>query len=73
MRLNLGADFNKEIKASIIQKKFPRMNKDDIDAMIETMKSQEDMMGKGESGRLMDKIPSLFNRFANNNANSGGK
>lgn len=59
MRLNLGAEFNKEIKSTIMQKKFPRMSKEDLDAMIKTMKAQEDMTDKGESNRLMSRIPSL--------------
>lgn len=70
MRLNLGAEFNKEVKTAIIQKKFPRMNKDDIDSMIKSMGTQEDMTGKGASGRLMDRLPSLMSAA---NANSGGK
>jgi hypothetical protein len=73
MRLNLGADFNKEIKSAIIQKKFPRMTKEDLDRLIEAMKTQEDTMGKGESSRLIDRIPSLMRIAAENNANSGGK
>ncbi len=73
MRLNLGAEFNKEVKAAIIQKKFPRMDKETVDSMIETMQTNEDMMGKGESGRLADRIPSLMKMAAEKNANSGGK
>lgn len=71
MRLNMGAEFNKEVKGAIIQKKFPRMDKGDVDDMIEVMEGHEDMMGKGDSGRLMDRIPSLMKAAAN--ANSGGK
>jgi len=73
MRLNMGTEFNKEVKAAIIKKKFPRMNKTDIDKLIEGMEAQEDAMGKGESGRLLDRIPSLLKMAAMNNANSGGK
>lgn len=74
MKLNLGIDFNKEVKSAIIQKKFPRMDKQDLDAMIKTMKIQEDKTTQGESGNLMSRIPSLINRMtAGNNANSGGK
>ncbi len=56
MRLSLGADFNKEVKSAIIQKKFPRMNKEDLDAMIEVMKTQEDKLNQGESSRLVDRL-----------------
>jgi hypothetical protein len=70
MRLNLGAEFNKEVKSAIIKKKFPRMNDTDINKMIEAMKQKEDATGMSESGRLMDRIPSFMNRV---NANSGGK
>lgn len=73
MRLNLGAESNKEVKSAIIQKKFPRMGKEDLDKLIGVMGSQEDMQGKGESGRLIDRIPSLMKIAATNNANSGGK
>lgn len=73
MRLNMGAEFNKEVKKAIMQKKFPRMNKEDMDSMIDEMAQHEDMMGKGESGRLRDRIPSLIRIAAENNANSGGK
>lgn len=73
MRLNMGAEFNKEVKKTIMQKKFPRMNQEDMDAMIDTMMKKEDMMGNGESGRLVDRIPSLMKIAAENNANSGGK
>lgn len=74
MRLNMGADFNKEIKSAIIKKKFPRMADEDITKMIVSMEAQEDTMGKGESSRLFERVPSFMNRFAaNNNANSSGK
>uniref|UniRef100_A0A6H1ZEC5 DUF4055 domain-containing protein n=1 Tax=viral metagenome TaxID=1070528 RepID=A0A6H1ZEC5_9ZZZZ len=59
MRLQLGSEFNKEVKKAIIQKKFPRMNKEELDEMISGMETQEDRNGKGESGRLLDRIPSL--------------
>ena len=71
MRLNLGTEFNKEIKSAIIQKKFPRMNKEEVDKMVKDMEAQEDKTAQGESGRLVDRIPSL-QRFALN-ANSSGK
>jgi hypothetical protein len=73
MRLNLGSEFNKKIKSSIIKKKFPRMSDEDIKKLIEEMETQEDTMGKGESGRLIDRIPSLLKRATENYANSGGK
>lgn len=74
MRVNLGIEVNKEIKKAIIQKKFPRMDKDELDGLIESMESNEDTMAKGESGRLVDRIPSLMNRMsAEKNAYSGGK
>jgi len=72
MRLNLGAEFNKEIKATIIKRKFPRLDDVDIDRMIATMETQEDSLSKSESGKLFDRIPSLM-RMSAINANSGGK
>ena len=68
MRLNMGAEFNKEVKKTIIQKKFPRMRQEDMDMMIEGMEGHEDMMGKGEGGRLADRIPSLIKMAAERNA-----
>jgi hypothetical protein len=71
-KLQLGADFNKEIKSTIMKKKFPRMNEQDMQSMIGVMEKQEDTMGKSESSRLVDRIPSLM-KIAAANANSGGK
>jgi len=49
------------------------MGKEELDKMVNEMKSQEEKNGKGDSGRLMDRIPSL-NRFAaKNNAIQGGQ
>jgi hypothetical protein len=72
MRLNLGEEFNKEVKAAIIKKKFPRMDEADVKKMITAMETQEDKMGQTESGSLMSRIPSFMNRGMFN-ANSGGK
>ena len=72
MRLNLGSDFNKEIKSAIMKKKFPRMSDEDMNKLIDIMGQQEDTMFKGESGRLIDRIPSL-QRIAALNANSAVK
>ena len=58
-RINLGSEFNKEIKSAIIKKKFPRMQDEDVQKMIDEMKSQEDRMGQGLSGSILDRIPSL--------------
>lgn len=70
-RIQLGAEFNKEVKRAIMKKKFPRVNEDDMNKMILDMETKEDQSGKGVSGRLAERIPSL-NRFAAFNANSGG-
>jgi len=71
-RVNLGKTFNIEVKKAIIQKKFPRLPDDKLSKIF---KEIEDNEGKGEGGRLIDRIPSLAERLAakNNNANSGGK
>jgi hypothetical protein len=74
MRLNLGVDFNKEVKAAIIKKKFPRMAEDDLQSMIDTMETQEDKTAQGISGGIVNRIPSLMNIAAMKaNANSSGK
>lgn len=69
IRLNLGKEFNLEIKKAIIKKKFPRASEEDQNKMISEMEKQE---AKGEGGRLIDRRPDLFNRSAAY-ANSGGK
>ncbi len=69
---NLGAEFMKEIKKTIMKKKFPRMDEKKMDEMMDDMMMKEDMMSKGDSGRLLDRVPSL-NRMPAMNANSGGK
>jgi hypothetical protein len=73
MRLSLGTEFNKEVKRAIIKKKFPRMNDKDLGKLIDGMETQEEQAGKGESGRLLDRVPSFMNRVSALNANSGGK
>jgi hypothetical protein len=71
-RLSMGKTFNIEVKKAIIRKKFPRM---DEKLVTKVSKEIEENEGKGEGGRLLDRIPSLAERLAakNNNANSGGK
>jgi hypothetical protein len=73
-KINLGAEFNKEVKSAIIKKKFPRMAQEDLDRLVTTMQEQEDTTGKGESGRLLDRIPSLMrmSAFTPNSAVKGG-
>jgi hypothetical protein len=68
-RLNLGKEFNLEVKKAIIKKKFPRASEKEQQTMIDEMESQE---GKSEGGRLIDRRPDLFNK-ATIDANSGGK
>jgi hypothetical protein len=73
-RIQLGADFNKEIKSAIMKKKFPRMAEEDMADMIDTMETQEDKTAQGISGGIANRIPSLMKLSAMNmNANSGGK
>lgn len=71
MKIQLGNEFNKEIKKGIIKKKFPRMNEKDLNKLIKDMESKEETPVKSESSRLLDRIP-LLRKTAQNNANSGG-
>lgn len=75
-KLELGAEFDKEVKGAIIKKKFPRMDKEDLDKMVKDMESAEDKKGLGETGRLVSRIPSLQNKSQlppqKQNANFGG-
>lgn len=59
MKLQLGAEFNKEVKKAIIKKKFPRMDDTALQVMVDEMEKQETSGSLGESGRLMNRIPSL--------------
>ena len=70
-RVMLGKTFNIEVKKAIVKKKFPRLPDDQLDVMIKEIETNE---GKGESGRLLDRIPSLMEKLAaQKNANFGGK
>jgi hypothetical protein len=71
-RISLGAEFNKEIKRAIMEKKFPRMDENDMQNMIDAMEAQEDKTAQGISGSIVNRIPSLRN-LAAINANSSGK
>ena len=71
-RISLGTEFNKEIKKSIMKKKFPRMDDDTMNDMIENMEEKEDQADRGASGSLLNRIPSLMKMTATN-ANFGGK
>jgi hypothetical protein len=72
IRLDMGAELNKEVKSVIITKKFPRMPKKEVDRLIDDMKTKEDtntQNAQSTSGRLLSRIPSLMSA---NNANSSG-
>lgn len=72
-RISLGTEFNKEVKKSLMKKKFPRMNDDDMNKMIDAMETKEDEANRGVSGSLLNRIPSLMKMTANMTPNSGGK
>lgn len=57
-KIQLGAEFDKEIRKAIIQKKFPRMPKEEIDKLIKNMNTTTDTNSKGASGSLMDRLKS---------------
>lgn len=67
IRMQLGREFNIQIKKEIIKKKFPRITDEDREKMI---KEVEDKEGKTEGMALRERLPGFFNR--NNNALPGG-
>jgi hypothetical protein len=72
-RISLGTEFNKEVKKSLMKKKFPRMNDDDMNKMVDAMESKEYQADRGVSGSLLNRIPSLMKMTAQTTPNSGGK
>jgi hypothetical protein len=73
-RISLGAEFNKEVKKSIMKKKFPRMPDEDMTELIDNMEQKEDEANRGLGGSLLNRIPSLMKMtVGNKDANSGGK
>ncbi len=65
LKLNIGKEFNKEIKKAIIQKKFSRLNDNDIDRIVKDMESSE---GTSASGRLVDRVLPALNKTSNQTA-----
>ncbi len=53
LRLEIGTQFNKEIKKAIAKKKFPRMPEDDMDKILDDIDSNE---GINEGGSLLKKL-----------------
>jgi len=53
MKLEMGKEFNKEIKKSIAKKKFPRMAEEDMDKILDDIDASE---GLDESGSLLEKL-----------------
>jgi hypothetical protein len=70
LRMNLGQEFNKEIKKAIIQKKFPRLPEDKLQSMIDDMESTPD--AQGGNGDVKRRFPFLF-KNANSSGQNGGK
>lgn len=66
--MQLGREFNIQIKREIIKKKFPRITDEDREKMI---KEVEDKEGKTDGMALRERLPGFFNRNAN--AEPGGK
>jgi len=69
MRINLGTEFNKEIKRTIIKKKFPRIPDIDLNKMVADMEKTQD---KEANGSVMSRF-SFLNKNANSSGKNGGK
>ena len=67
MKLELGKEFNKEIKKAIVKKKFPRMPEKDLKVILDDIEANE---GVEEGGSLLTK---LGLRQSNNNGNKPEK
>lgn len=53
MKLQIGTEFNKEIKKAIIQKKFQRLSEEEVQRIIDNMETSE---GVTTGGRLVDRL-----------------
>lgn len=59
LKLQIGTEFNKEIKRALIKKKFSRMTDTEVDKIIKDMESSE---GQTPGGALANRLPgSLLN------------
>jgi len=68
MKLEMGKEFNKEIKKSIAKKKFPRMPEEDMDKILDDIENSE---GLDEGGSLLAKLGLRQNKNGNLPAKEG--
>lgn len=70
MRMNMGEEFDKKIKEALIKKKFPRMQNDEVEAMVE-----EATTASKPGFNLRNRLPGVFNNnpLQNNGGNGGYK
>ncbi len=69
LRMQIGKEFNIQIKKEIIKKKFPRITDEDRDKMIKEVETNE---GKTEGQGLRSRLPNFFNKDANQGGINGG-
>lgn len=67
--MNLGREFNLRIKKEIAKKKFPRATDDDMNEIVKELEAKE---GATEGGSLRERLPSFFNKDANQGGKNGG-
>jgi len=68
-KIELGKEFDLEIKRTIIKKKFPRLPEEEQKTMIKSMEDGHDKLGQKTGDRFKEKLPGFFNRTPN----PGGK
>lgn len=68
MRCMMGKTFNVEVRKTIIKKKFPNKDKNDIEEMVKEVEEEQDV--NDEAKQLTNRYSSMFNKNAGGN---GGK
>ncbi len=66
MKMNISNEFNKEIKKAIVRKKFPRLQKEDLDKIDSEIEA-----GQTTGNSLINRLPGLFNKNADSSGNGG--
>ena len=71
-RLQFGKTFNVEVRKAILQKKFPRKEESEIDAMVEEIKT-EFSAANNQANDLASRVTSYFNNNRSTNTATGGQ
>lgn len=68
-KLNISNEFQKTIKKTIVQKKYPRMTDEEYRKIEEEIDNQQ---ASQQGNRLSDRLTGVFNNNANQGGNNGG-